>query len=175
MRMSLYALRDHLDNTAVTVVTCKCGYYELSRGEAVSLDVTERIRAARALRSRPFILLWGGQTISALGDGAYTPALALQTLALTHSSAALAAIIAATIVPRLIFLLVGGLVADRLPRRAVLFASDAGRALVVGTIAVLSWSGAATLALDRARRDLWRSWRVLPARLSRDAAAARDA
>jgi DHA3 family tetracycline resistance protein-like MFS transporter len=108
----------------------------------VSIDVTERIRAARALRSRPFALLWSGQTISALGDGAYTPALALQTLALTHSSAALAAIIAATIVPRLIFLLVGGLVADRLPRRAVLFVSDTGRALAVGGIAVLSWSGA---------------------------------
>ena len=101
----------------------------------MSIEVTERIRATRALRSRPFALLWGGQTISALGDGAYTPALALQTLALTHSSAALAAIVAATIVPRLIFLLVGGLVADHLPRRAVLFVSDAGRAVAVGAIA----------------------------------------
>jgi MFS family permease len=108
-------------------------------------DLTHRVRATRALRSRPFALLWGGQTISALGDGAYTPALAWQTLALTHSSAALAAIVTATIVPRLIFLLVGGLVADRLPRRAVLFVSDAGRALVVGAIAALSWSGALEL------------------------------
>jgi MFS family permease len=107
----------------------------------VSIEATERIRATRALRSRPFALLWGGQTISALGDGAYTPALALQTLALTHSSAALAAIVAATIVPRLIFLLVGGLVADRMPRRAVLFISDTGRALAVGAIAILSWGG----------------------------------
>ena len=38
--------------------------------------VTGRVRFARALQSRPFALLWGGQTISALGDGAYTPALA---------------------------------------------------------------------------------------------------
>jgi DHA3 family tetracycline resistance protein-like MFS transporter len=85
--------------------------------------------------------LWSGQTISALGDGAYTPALAWQALVLTHSSIALAAIIAATIVPRLIFLLIGGLVADRLPRRAVLFVSDAGRAIAVGAIAALSWTG----------------------------------
>ena len=107
--------------------------------------VTSRVRFARALRSRPFALLWGGQTISALGDGAYTPALAWQTLLLTHSSIALAAIVTATIVPRLIFLLIGGLVADRLPRRTVLFFADAGRALAVGAIAALSWTN--TLAL----------------------------
>ncbi len=107
--------------------------------------VTSRVRFARALRSRPFALLWGGQTISALGDGAYTPALAWQTLLLTHSSAALAAIVTATIVPRLIFLLIGGLVADRLPRRTVLFCADAGRALAVGAIAALSWTNTLTL------------------------------
>jgi MFS family permease len=107
--------------------------------------VTGRVRFARALRSRPLALLWGGQTISALGDGAYTPALAWQALLLTHSSAALAAIVSATIVPRLIFLLIGGLVADRLPRRTVLFCADTGRALAVGAIAALSWIN--TLAL----------------------------
>jgi MFS family permease len=97
------------------------------------------------LQSRPCALLWGGQTISALGDGAYTPALSWQTLLLTHSSAALAAIVTATIAPRLIFLLIGGLVADRLPRRTVLFCADTGRALAVGAIAALSWTN--TLAL----------------------------
>jgi MFS family permease len=107
--------------------------------------VTSRVRFARALQSRPFALLWGGQTISALGDGAYTPALAWQTLVLTHSSAALAVIVSATIVPRLIFLLIGGLVADRLSRRTVLFCADAGRAFAVGAIAALSWTN--TLAL----------------------------
>jgi len=107
--------------------------------------VTSRVRFARALQSRPFALLWSGQTISALGDGAYTRALAWQALLLTHSSAALAAIVTATIVPRLIFLLIGGLVADRLPRRMVLFCADAGRALAVGAIAALSWSNSLAL------------------------------
>src|SRR5215469_15810278 len=74
------------------------------------------LRAVSALRSRPFALLWSGQTISALGDGAYTPALAWQVLLLTHSSVAMAAIVTATVIPRLIFLLIGGLAADRLPR-----------------------------------------------------------
>ncbi len=40
-------------------------------------------------------------------------------------------------IPRLIFLLVGGVVADRLPRRLILLWSDGGRALVVLVIAAL--------------------------------------
>jgi MFS family permease len=42
-------------------------------------------------------------------------------------------------IPTLVFLLLGGIAADRLPRRVVLFWSDAGRAVVVLLIAVLSW------------------------------------
>src|SRR5262245_32399592 len=101
---------------------------------AMGIRVASRVRFTRALQSRPFALLWGGQTISALGDGAYVTALAWQVLLLTHSSAAMAAILTATIIPRLVFLLVGGLIADRLPRRLVLFCSDAGRAFVAGGI-----------------------------------------
>lgn len=98
------------------------------------------LRFARALRSRPFALLWVGQTISALGDGAYFTALAWQVLLLTHSGTAMGLLLVAASVPRLIFLLVGGIAADRLPRRVVLFWSDAGRAVVVLAIAVLSWT-----------------------------------
>jgi len=104
-----------------------------------------RLRAVSALRSRPFAWLWSGQTISALGDGAYTPALAWQVLLLTHSSVAMAVIVTATVVPRLLFLLIGGLVADRLPRRLVLFASDAGRASVAAGIAGLAWTNSLML------------------------------
>lgn len=99
-----------------------------------------RFRFARALRSRPFALLWAGQTVSALGDGAYFTALAWQVLLLTHSGTAMGLLLAAASVPRLIFLLAGGIAADRLPRRLVLFWSDAGRAVVVLAIAVLGWT-----------------------------------
>jgi len=106
----------------------------------MSIGLASRARFAQALRSRPFALLWGGQTISALGDSAYVPALAWQVLLLTHSGAAMALIVTATIVPRVIFLLIGGMVADHLPRRLVLFCSDAGRALAVGAVAFLAWA-----------------------------------
>jgi MFS family permease len=99
-----------------------------------------RFRFARALRSRPFALLWLGQTISTLGDGAYLTALAWQVLVLTGSGAAMGIVLIATSIPRLLFLLLGGVIADRLPRRLVMLWADAGRAIAVGAIAVLSYT-----------------------------------
>ena len=45
--------------------------------------VLGRIRFVRALKYRPYALLWIGQTISALGDGAYFTALAWLILLLS--------------------------------------------------------------------------------------------
>ena len=53
----------------------------------MSASAVAKIRFARALGSRPFALLWTGQTISALGDGAYITALGWEVLLLTHSPA----------------------------------------------------------------------------------------
>jgi MFS family permease len=105
----------------------------------LSTRLANRVRFARALRSQPFAFLWAGQTISALGDGAFTVALAWSILLLTGSATALAEVLIAQSVPRLIFLLVGGVVADRLPRRAILFWSDSCRAVAVLLIALLYW------------------------------------
>lgn len=111
----------------------------------MGVALTERVRFARALGSRPFALLWAGQTISALGDGAYTTALAWAVLLLTGSATAMGVVLIARSVPMLIFLLVGGVAADRLPRRLVMLASDAGRALAVLAIAGLEWAHALQL------------------------------
>lgn len=100
-----------------------------------------RLRFARALRSGPFAWLWAGQTISALGDGAYTVALAWAVLALTGSATDMGIVLVARSVPMLLFLLLGGVAADRLPRRLVMIASDAGRAVAVLAIAALEWLG----------------------------------
>jgi MFS family permease len=102
-------------------------------------QLATRMRFARALTSRPFALLWAGQTISALGDGAFFVAVAWQVLVLTGSATAMGVVLVAESVPRVLFLLVGGVVADRLPRRLVLLWSDTCRALAVGSIAALGW------------------------------------
>lgn len=92
-----------------------------------------------ALRERQFRLLFTGQTVSLLGDSMTPVALAFAVLDLTHSPTDLGFVIAAKTLPLVAFLLVGGVFADRLPRRAVMLAADVTR---LGTQA-----GTATLIL----------------------------
>ncbi len=101
--------------------------------------LASRVRFTRALKSRPFALLWMGQTVSNLGDAAFYTAMAWQILILTGSATAMGIVLTAGMVPRLVFLLIGGVTADRLPRRLVMFWSDSGRALIVLLIAILGW------------------------------------
>lgn len=105
----------------------------------MSSQIKKRMHFTRALRTRSFALLWTGQTISRMGDFAYMTALAWQVLILTHSGTAMGIVLMASTIPQLIFLLIGGVAADRLPKLRVLLCSDAGRAITVIIIAALSW------------------------------------
>ncbi len=106
----------------------------------MSVAVAGRMRFARALRWPSFALLWSGQTISGLGDGAYYTALAWEVAVLTGSATAMSVVLIAAAIPRIVFVLVGGVVADRLPRRLVLLWSDGGRAVATLAIAALGWA-----------------------------------
>jgi hypothetical protein len=53
----------------------------------MSTSLGGKVRFTRALRSPSFALLWAGQTISVLGDGAFTVALAWSILLFTGSAA----------------------------------------------------------------------------------------
>ena len=101
------------------------------------LRVLGRLAFARALRSRRFALLWSGQTVSALGDGAFFTALAWQVLILTGSGAAMGFALVAETTPIVLFMLIGGVVADRVPRRLAMLWSDGGRALAALVVAGL--------------------------------------
>ncbi len=93
----------------------------------------------RALSNRSFALLWSGQTISRLGDSLYTIALAWWVLEKTGSATAMGLVLICSMVPTLLFLLVGGVVVDRLPRLRLMLASDLLSGVVVGLIAVLAF------------------------------------
>ncbi|MBM2843501.1 MAG: hypothetical protein HW404_1338 [Anaerolineales bacterium] len=95
----------------------------------------------RALRHRSFALLWTGQTISRLGDSLYRIALSWWVLEETGSATAMSTVLVVSFLPMVLFLLVGGVVVDRLPRFRVLFASDVLNGLVVGAVAVLAATG----------------------------------
>lgn len=98
----------------------------------------------RVLRHRDFALLWAGMSISLLGDGVLLVALAWHVYATGGSPSAMAAVGVALTAPQLALLLAGGLVADRLPRRSVLLASDLVRCAAVLGMTAVAASGSTT-------------------------------
>ncbi|MBI5034316.1 MAG: MFS transporter [Chloroflexi bacterium] len=98
----------------------------------------------RSLTHRSFAFLWSGQTISRLGDSLYRIALAWWVLEKTGSAAIMGTVLIFSFLPMLVFLLIGGVAVDRLPRGRVMLASDLLRGTLVASIAVLAF----TQALD---------------------------
>ena len=94
-----------------------------------------------ALSEPNFRRLWIGQTASAAGDGLTGVALTFAVLAINGSATDLGLVFAAFLIPRVAFLLVGGVWADRLPRRQVMIASDLVRAGAQLMLAVVVVSG----------------------------------
>jgi MFS family permease len=76
--------------------------------------------AFRVLRNRNYALLFWGQLISATGTQMQVVAVAWQVYLLTHSAIALGLIGLMQALPRLLFSLVGGVLADVLDRRKML-------------------------------------------------------
>ena len=98
------------------------------------------------LRHRDFRLLFTGQAVSVLGDALLPVALAFAVLdGLDGSAASTSPSCAAQVVPMTFLVLPAGVWADRLPRRALMLASDLGRAVVQAITAVLLLSGNAQL------------------------------
>ena len=90
-----------------------------------------------ALQEREFRLFFTGQLVSLLGDAVTPFALAWAVLDLTGSARDLGFVIAANTAPLVIFLLVGGVFADRLPRRSVMLTADVARMAVQAATAAL--------------------------------------
>jgi DHA3 family tetracycline resistance protein-like MFS transporter len=93
----------------------------------------------RSLKHRPFALLWTGQTTSRLGDSLYRIALSWWVLEETGSAVAMGTVLIFSQIPLLLFLLIGGVVVDRLPRIRIMFASDLLSGLVIAFVALFSW------------------------------------
>ena len=113
--------------------------------------LVSRIGLVAPLRHRDFRLLWTGLVVSLLGDGIFLVAVAWEAYRLDDRPSALAGVGLATSVPQLALLLLGGAASDRLPRRLVLIGADGARAVAVGCLALLAWSG---------HLRLWELWAV---------------
>lgn len=93
------------------------------------------------LRHRDFRLLWTGQTVSSFGNAVRSVALPFQLLALGASPLQLGIAVGINTATSVALLLLGGAVADRFPRRALILASDLAGGCLVAAIAALSAAG----------------------------------
>ena len=114
-----------------------------------------------ALRERQFRLLFTGQIVSLFGDALTGVALAFAVLGI-GSATDLGYVFAAKTVPLVGFLLVGGVFADRLPRRAVMLVADVVRFGAQGAVAVLVLTHCRGGLGARDRCSDLRGQRVLP-------------
>ncbi len=95
----------------------------------------------KSLSHRPFALLWSGQTISRFGDSLYRIALAWWVLEKTGSATQMGIVVFFSLTPMILFLLIGGVVVDRLPRLRVMLSSDLLSGLVISIVAILAYTG----------------------------------
>jgi MFS family permease len=110
----------------------------LGGGEATNDSLTP-------FRERPFRLLFASRSVSVLGDNVAPIALAFAVLGIGGDASDLGFVLAARAVPLVLFVLAGGVWADRLPRRQLMVAADCARALTQGAMAFLLLTGSAQL------------------------------
>jgi MFS family permease len=106
----------------------------------------KRLPSALApLRHRDFRLLFFGRVVSFAGSAMAPVALAFAVLDLGGSPSDLGIVLALAILPQVFFLLIGGVIADRLPRHLVMVASNLVAGIAQAIAAVLLISGRAEI------------------------------
>jgi MFS family permease len=99
------------------------------------------------LRHRQFALLFAGQAVSTLGDRLVMVATPFAVLAIPGAGPiGISVVLGANALAFGLFVLVGGVVSDRLPRQLTMLTSDVVRAVVQAVAAALLLSGHATVA-----------------------------
>lgn len=92
-------------------------------------------------RARDFRLLWAGQSASTIGDALVLVAVGLYVTRLTGDPADVGLVLGAYSLPVVLFVLLGGVLADRLPRQRVMIVSDVVRCVLHATLALLIATG----------------------------------
>jgi len=103
--------------------------------------------ALAPLRHAPFRFLLLGRTTSMLGNSVAPMALAFAVLDLTGSVRDLGFVVAARSLTNVVFILFGGVLADRLPRKVVMIGSSSLAFLTQGAVAAMLFTDTATVGL----------------------------
>ena len=101
----------------------------------------QRFRVWSAFRHRNYRLFFLGQLVSLIGTWMQTVAQGWLVLQLTNDPFALGLVSAAQFSPVLVFGLFGGLIADHLPKRRTLVATQATQMTLALILAWLTWTG----------------------------------
>jgi MFS family permease len=105
------------------------------------------VNALAPLQHAPFRFLLAGRTVNALGNSFAPIALAFAVLDLTGSVTDLGLVVGARTVVNVVFLLFGGVLADRLPKHLLMVGSSIAAALTQAAVAALVLTGSATIPL----------------------------
>jgi MFS family permease len=105
----------------------------------------EDAEAKSLLHNRNFMLLWGGEAISLLGDQFHMIALPWLVLQMTGDHLLMGTVLALAAVPRALFMLIGGAMTDRFSPRTVMLASNLSRFILVTLLAALVLGGTVQL------------------------------
>jgi MFS family permease len=97
------------------------------------------------LRGKDFRILFAAESVSVLGDALWPVALAFAVLDLTGSASDLGLVLLANLVPRIVFMVVGGVWADRITPQRMMIASHVARFVTQGAQGYLLVSGHATI------------------------------
>ena len=93
-------------------------------------------------RARDFRLLWVSQSASTIGDALVLVAVGLYVTRLTGEPSDVGLVLGAYSLPLVLLVLLGGVLADRLPRQRVMVVSDVVRCVLHATLALLIVTGA---------------------------------
>ncbi len=105
------------------------------------------LHAFRSLKSRNYRLFWCGQLISLTGTWMQDLALSWLVVTLTDSAIALGLTMTIRFLPTLLFSLHGGVLADRLPKRRTLLATQSLQCVVALALGVMTSTGLITVAI----------------------------
>ena len=98
-------------------------------------------RVLAPFRFREFRLLISAMSISLFAEGMWTVVMALQVIALADDPAALSLVATCLAAGMLAFILVGGIVADRVNQRAIIIAVETANVAATGAVAILGTLG----------------------------------
>src|SRR6202171_5944422 len=97
------------------------------------------------LQKRSLRFVFAANVISMLGSGMNSAAVAWKILPRTHSEMALGTFAALVTIPAMLMLPFTGVIIDREDRRRLVMWLDAGRAVVILTVAILAFMGKAKI------------------------------